>query len=65
MKARYMLENPEEIQATMKITMPVHKWEELRDKLNDRYPSWELSAAITRILCDARKVVYAPEVEVK
>lgn len=64
MKARYMIEDPGNIEATLKITMTVKEWEQLRDQLESSYPSWKLSGMITAILTDARRVVYAPEKEV-
>jgi len=64
MKTRFMIENPQEIEATMKITMRVKEWEELRDQLNDKDPLWKLSGAITQLLIDARRVIYPEEKEV-
>lgn len=61
MKVRFMIENPQAIEATMKITMTVQEWEQLRDQLQQKYPSWKLSEAISSVITDARRVVYAPE----
>lgn len=61
MKVRFMIESPQDIEATMKITMPVKEWEDLRDQLAEKWPSSRLSIAITSLLCDARRVIYAPE----
>lgn len=61
MKARFMVENPDEIEATLKVTMTVKKWTELRDQLSNAYPSWQLSAAITDVITAARRVYYAKE----
>lgn len=61
MKARFLIENPGAIEATMKITMTVKEWEELRDQLASKWPSSRLSQAITSVLIDARRVVYADE----
>ena len=61
MKARFMIEDPQGIEATMKITMTVKEWEDLRDQLAKAWPSSRLSNAITSVLTDARRVVYAPE----
>lgn len=62
MKARFMIEEPGEIQATMKITMAVKEWEELRDQLAQKWPSSRLHSAITSVIIEARKVYYAPEI---
>ena len=59
MKARFMIESPDEINATMKITMTVKEWTELRDQLDNKWPSWKLSSAISDVLSQARKVYYA------
>jgi hypothetical protein len=63
-KARFMIENPDDIQATMKITMSIKEWTELRDQLDSTWPSWRLSSAITHVISEARKVYYAPEKDV-
>lgn len=62
MKTRFMMENPDQIEATLKITMSLKKWDELCGQLKDAYPSWELSAAITDLLAQARKIFY-PKVD--
>lgn len=62
MQARFMIEKPDEIVATMKLTMPVKEWEELRDQLSSKWPSHDFSRAINDLLSQARKVVY-PSVE--
>ena len=63
MRARFMIENPQEIECTMKLTMNVKEWEDLRDQLNTTWPSSRLSQAITEILSEVRKVYYAKDVE--
>jgi len=63
MKARFMIESPDEMVATMKITMTVKEWGELRDQLESKWPSSRLSCAITSVLIEARKVYYAPDID--
>lgn len=58
MECRFMIDEPSEIEATMKITMPIKEWEELREQLQQAYPAWRLSAAISDLLSQARKVFY-------
>lgn len=58
MKSRFMVENPDDIEMTMKITMTVGDWTKLRDQLQQKYPSWRLSGMITNLLSQARKVFY-------
>ena len=61
MKARFMIESPDSIEATMKITMSVKEWGELRDQLGTVWPSSRLGSAINQVLSQARKVYYAEE----
>ena len=61
MRARFMIETPDEIEATMKITMTVKEWCEFRDQLANKWPSSRLSVAITQVLSEARKVYYAKD----
>lgn len=63
MKARFMIESPDEMQATMKITMTVKEWTELRDQLQNKWPASRLSTAITNVIIEARKVYYAPDMD--
>ncbi len=62
MKARFMMENPDQIEATMKITMTLAEWTDLRDQLSRDWPSWRLSSFITDLVGQSRKVFY-PEVQ--
>jgi hypothetical protein len=59
MEARFMIENPDEVKCTIKLTMTVKEWTELRDQLANKCPSWDLSRIITNLLSQARKVYYA------
>lgn len=61
MRARYMVENPDDIVMTARITMTAKEWLELRDQLKDAYPAWQLSGVITEMISDARKVFHASE----
>jgi hypothetical protein len=64
MEARFMIESPDEIQATMKITMSIKEWTELRDelaKLETTYLISKLSSKITDLIIQARKVFYTIE----
>jgi len=57
-----LIENPDKVEATMKITMSIKDWTELRDQLAKAYPSWKLSSMITNLLGQARKVFYEEHV---
>jgi hypothetical protein len=63
MKARFMIERPDEVEVTMKITMTAKEWCNLRDQLEGKWPSSRLSQAITHVLSEARKVYYAPDLD--
>ncbi len=58
MKARFMIEKPDDMAAKMVITMTVGEWTELRDQLAHKWPSSQLSGMITDLLSQARKVFY-------
>jgi hypothetical protein len=59
MKACFMIEHPQDVECTMKLTMSVKEWEDLRDQLDRKWPSSRLCDAITSILTEVRKVYYA------
>jgi len=59
MKTRFLFENPDEVQCTLKITMSMKEWCDLRDQLATKWPSARLSSHITDILSKARAVYYA------
>lgn len=61
-EARMMVDNPDEVRVTMKITMSVGQWCELRDQLQSKFPSVHLSATINDLLMKIRKVEY-PDLE--
>jgi len=60
MKARYMIENPESIETTLKLTMTVKEWESLRDALENKgdVSICNLTRVINDLLSQARKVLY-------
>ena len=60
-KARMMVERPDEIEMTLKLTMSMKEWDELREQLKLSHPSSELVRAINVMLSNARKVYFAPE----
>lgn len=60
MRSRFMFENPDELEATMKITMAVGEWVKLRDQLvnSHAWPSCDVAQAITALVTDARRTFY-------
>lgn len=59
MEARFELENPEKMEATLTMTMQLENWIELQDQLQKVWPSSELSGVITDVLMQARKTFWA------
>jgi hypothetical protein len=58
MKAQFKFERPEEIEATMTVTMPIREWEKLRDQLAEKWPSSRLCTCITNLLIEAHRTAY-------
>jgi hypothetical protein len=63
MRSRFMIENPDEVVCTMKLTMTVKQWTELRDQLSNAHPSWKLTSEINSLISQARNVFYAADIE--
>lgn len=63
MRARFLIESPDQVEATMKITMTVKEWTELRDQLASVWPSSRLAQAINKVLSEARKSYYADDLD--
>ena len=57
-KARMLVENPENVEVTLKLTLTIKEWGEIRDQLITAYPSWCLSSVIINVLSAIRKVHY-------
>lgn len=53
--AKFCLENPETVRATLSLTMTLSEWKQLQKQLGQAWPSWELSAAITDMISTAQK----------
>lgn len=60
-KARMIVERPDDIEMTLKMTMTIKEWERLRDQLDTSFPSWMLTSAINEMLSVARKTFYPSE----
>jgi hypothetical protein len=67
MKARFLIENPDEVEFTLKLTMTAKEWDELRDQLQRAHgavntlPGRRLSLAITSALTSVRKAHYGEQ----
>ena len=64
MRARWNIENPDDMEATVKITMSVKEWKRLRDQLNNAWPSSRLGSAIDKVVTEANKTYTATEIDV-
>ena len=63
-KARFLAENPNKIEFTMKITMTAEEWERLRDAMDKAPKVYELNQlryAVCDVLAQARKIFWAQE----
>ena len=58
MKCRFSCEKPDEITFTMTITMSAKEWCDLRDQLQQKWPSSSLSSSISDLLAQARKIYW-------
>jgi hypothetical protein len=61
MKITFAAQSPNEIEFTLKITMPMKDWCALRDQLPEKWPSSRISLAVNRVITESQNVFYAPE----
>lgn len=47
--------NPDKIEMTLTITMPLADWKDLRTQMSSAYPSWAFSSAISRLVNHAEE----------
>lgn len=57
-KAR--INEPEDVEATLTISMTLKEWIELAEQLSDAHPSWKLTSAINDVVYKV-KGVFVPE----
>ena len=58
MKAIYKLVNPDEMQASMTITMSISDWKELAEVVGKDYPGAIFSNMISKLVRDAEQHFY-------
>lgn len=56
MKATYKIEQPDDTEITIKITMTSQEWNELYLQLKSKWPSLGLSVVISEMLREVHKV---------
>ena len=50
-KARFSFDNPDNLEATVAITMTLRDWKRLRDQLKDTaYPAWRVDAMLRELV---------------
>lgn len=54
-KAVLAAADPESIEMTLTITMPLKDWKALRKQLQDGYPAWKLGSMITSATLKAQE----------
>ena len=50
MKAKIKITNPDKVECTLKITLPLEEWKRLKDQLESGYPAWKLGNLIARLV---------------
>ena len=61
MRATLRLTDPDDMDATMTLTMKLKHWKELRDQLADRWPAADLTSAISSIVTKAERHFWPDE----
>ena len=63
MRAKIEITRPEDIEASMTITMTLGQWERLHGQLANAYPAWELSQKIGELNRALRRTLLADQAE--
>jgi hypothetical protein len=58
MRGTFYLQKPDEINATLTITLSLKTWKELRDSLRDKWPDVELSTLISNAVYTAERTFF-------
>ncbi|GAG22865.1 unnamed protein product [marine sediment metagenome] len=61
MNGTFEIQKPGEVIATVTISMKVKEWEELKEQLEQKWPSSDLSSLITDLVWQAKKTFYKSE----
>ena len=59
MRGTYKIQDADNIDCTLTVTMTVKQWEELSEQLNETYPSWQLSSMVNKMTREARQTIFA------
>jgi hypothetical protein len=55
MRANYKLKAPDDMEATLEITMSLKSWRNLEQQLGDMHPSWLFAAKIREMIDKANQ----------
>jgi len=58
-RATFRIQNPDEVMATVTVSMPIKQWRELRGQLSDKWPSWDFARVIGDAIRQAEETFYA------
>lgn len=61
MRTKFEFNKPDDLVATVSVTMSVKEFRELRKQLKNEWPSWKLGDAIGDVIRQAETVFYATE----
>lgn len=56
MQAEFKLLDTDEMEAEMTITMTIAKWKKLREVIEHKWPGWEFSNLIGKLVAHATKI---------
>ena len=63
MEARVQINNPDEVMATVTVTMPLRDWRGLKSQLCNAYPSWKFGSVISDVIRQAEQSFYGADKE--
>lgn len=63
MRAKFQIENPDDVLATITITLPIRDWRALNKQLKSEWPSWKFGEVVGQAIRQAEKVFYAGDEE--
>ncbi len=56
MRTSFRLDNPDEMEATMTLSMPLKEWKQLKEQIGaPRWPSCDFAIAITELIYEASR----------
>lgn len=58
MRSTFTVNKPDEVEMTLKITMPLKEWKNLKDQLCEKWPSSKLGITISNVIYKAELNVY-------